>query len=587
MRGGYTAGVTIGTTSDWEFGTFAKTQLTGPHSGTKAWVTKLVGSYTLSTTSTLNSPIFNFSALTTIQPTLTFWQNFKSEGTFDACVLEMSTDGGTVWTKVDATLGTGGTFNTANSTGWYNDSSTNGPATAVTPPKWSTTSTAYTGHAAGWIKSTTLLPAGVLGVADVRFRWRFGSDSSTVDEGFAIDDVSVSADDVSPPVITYTPLANTVSTTDRTIAITVTDNVGVPTAGPGLPVLYFRKGTSGSFSPSQCTSSGGSGYNCTFTYASVGGVAPGDTIQYYVAAQDTAATPNVSVNPAAGASGFTANPPGATTPPTTPSAYTISVILTGSFDVGTGQTYTSLTNAGGIFEKINNNIVGSNLTINIVTDLAGETGAVALNQWAEDGVGGYTVLIKPSGAARAVTGTSTAGMIPFSGADRVTIDGSLAGGTDRSLTMTTAGTGGVIVFASGTAGAQNNTVKNVNVIGGGPTTTVIGIAFGGSTFGTAGTDNDNNRIENCSVQASIYGIYSVGASAANKNTGTVITKNVMTGTTTSRIGRIGMFVGFEDGIQITENTISGISSAESGFDAFGIAAGTQGCHNDRTNSGLM
>ncbi|MCO5246955.1 MAG: hypothetical protein M9927_24575 [Anaerolineae bacterium] len=49
----------------------------------------------------------------------------------------------------------------------------------------------------------------------------------------------------------------------------------------------------------------------------------------------------------------------------------------------------------------------------------------------------------------------------------------------------------------------------------------MGIALGGNTPGTAGTDNDGNRIENCTVKRALYGIYSAGASAANPNTGSV------------------------------------------------------------------
>jgi hypothetical protein len=101
----------------------------------------------------------------------------------------------------------------------------------------------------------------------------------------------------------------------------------------------------------------GSSYDCVFTYASVGGVVAGNTIQYFVAAQDGAATPNVAVNPSAGASGLTANPPAAGTPPTTPSSYLISVQISGSYNVGTGETLTSLTNTGGVFEFLNGGVL--------------------------------------------------------------------------------------------------------------------------------------------------------------------------------------------------------------------------------------
>ncbi|HKP51475.1 MAG TPA: S-layer homology domain-containing protein [Chloroflexia bacterium] len=259
----------------------------------------------------------------------------------------------------------------------------------------------------------------------------------------------------------------------------------------------------------------------------------------------------------------------------TPSSAVLTIVdagntFSGAYSVGTGQTATSLTNPGGMFEALNNGTVAGNITLNITSDLAGETGTVALNQYAA----GFSVTIKPSGAPRTITGSSASYMIPFFGADMVTIDGSLVGGTDRSLTVTNTGGGGGIGFMTGTNGAQNNTVKNVNIWGGSATATIIGLAFGGNTFGTAGADNDNNRVENCDLRSSIYGIYSVGVSALNKNTGVVITRNVMTATGASRIGRVGIFVGFDDGIQITENNISGISSAESA-DAIGIGAGTQ------------
>ena len=78
-----------------------------------------------------------------------------------------------------------------------------------------------------------------------------------------------------------------------------------------------------------------------------------------------------------------------------------SEVFNGSVNVGTGQTYTSLTNVGGIFEAINNGTVASNTTVNITSDLSGETGAVALNQFA----GGFTLTIN---AERVRSGRSRA-----------------------------------------------------------------------------------------------------------------------------------------------------------------------------------
>ena len=402
--------------------------------------------------------------------------------------------------------------------------------------------------------------------------------------------------DTAGPVIVYTALGNTTSALNRTLSVTVTDASGVPTSGIGLPAIYFRKGVVGAFATTQCSHISGSSYDCLIDYALVtgGSVAPGDTVQYYVAAQDSIG--NVSVSPATGASGLTANPPAAATAPTTPSSYLISIGYSSSYTVGSGGTYPSLTNPGGIFEAINAGVLTGNVTIDIVSDLTGETGAVALNQWAEDGVGPYTLLIKPSGAPRQILGSNIGALIRLNGADRVTIDGSTTGAIAtgvggnsaiRELTIQNTNTGtsaAVIAVGSGTNGAQNNTIRNVNVLGQDPTTTLIGISLGGTAPGTVGTDNDNNRVENCSVKRALFGIYSAGADAVNPNTGTVITMNETSAVAGDRIRRVGVMVFNENGIGITQNSINGISTNESA-DGIGIAVGNQSVDSTNTTAG--
>src|SRR5207253_2086042 len=103
----------------------------------------------------------------------------------------------------------------------------------------------------------------------------------------------------------------------------ITDASGVPTSGTGLPVLYYRKNNLGSYVASQATFGGGNSYNFLIDYSAVGGVVVNDSIQYYVVAQDSFSPPNVGSNPSAGAGGFTANPPAASIPPTTPNSYSI------------------------------------------------------------------------------------------------------------------------------------------------------------------------------------------------------------------------------------------------------------------------
>src|SRR4029077_11451951 len=75
--------------------------------------------------------------------------------------------------------------------------------------------------------------------------------------------------------------------------------------------------------------------------------------------------------------------------------------FSGSYNVGTGEAFTTLTGAGGIFSAINAGVATGNITINITTDIATEDGTNALNALNEDGGTGFTVTIQPSGAPRA------------------------------------------------------------------------------------------------------------------------------------------------------------------------------------------
>ncbi|MBK8466051.1 MAG: proprotein convertase P-domain-containing protein [Chloracidobacterium sp.] len=365
--------------------------------------------------------------------------------------------------------------------------------------------------------------------------------------------------DLTAPSISYTAFGNTSLVTNRTLAATITDAGGVA-GGADSPRIYFKKSTDGSYVSTQCTGT----YNCVVDYTLVGGgsVASGDIIQYFVVAQDTAG--NLGSNPAAGFTGTNVN--AVTTPPTTPNSYNIVVPFTGSYNVGTGETYTSLTNAGGIFAAINASLLSGNVTINITSDLTGETGTNALNQWSEEGVGNYTLTLKPSGAPRSITSTTGAtGLITLNGADRVTIDGSTSGGTDRSLTLinantTTSGTTVVGLFSSGIgAGATNNTIKNTIIQNGNKfeasTTSFNFGIYAGSGASATSADIDNLTIQNNLIQRCQYGIQAVGFTGGELN-GLVIQDNTIGGAVLADyLGRFGILVGTANGATVTRNTL--------------------------------
>ena len=387
--------------------------------------------------------------------------------------------------------------------------------------------------------------------------------------------------DLTAPVISYTPLGNTDSTANRPLSSTITDATsGVPTAGIGLPVIYYRKGVVGAFSSTQATFGGGSTYNFTIDYTLVGGVVIGDTIQYYVAAQDGAATPNVTTNPVAGASGFTANPPAAATPPTPPNSYQIVTPISGLKTVcASGCDFTTLTGATGIFNAINTSVATGNLEIQIAGDLVvGEDGTSGLNALSENPSGSnFTVKIYPTGAARAITGSFAGALIRLRGSSRVTIDGSIGGiGTDRSLTITNTSvtTPTVILFGSvGATPVTSDTLKNCVVINGANTSSAVVISDA-TVLGNAGVFS-NITIQNNDVQRAFVGVFATGGTTPQGGSNLIYTQNTVNTSGALAIRNVGLYMQGVLGATVSQNTVGNFSNTEGENDTgIWLATGT-------------
>ena len=198
-----------------------------------------------------------------------------------------------------------------------------------------------------------------------------------------------------------------------------------------------------------------------------------------------------------------------------------------------------------------------------------------------------TVTIKPApGVTASITGSSGSALIILNAAKFVTIDGSNNGTSSRDLTVTNTNTGvstaGIWLQTTGLGDpATNNTIKNVNVVGTTVTATLgtsIGIGSGGPSIGSSsqGNGNNNNTYQNNNITKCQYGIYSGGTSIVIKNTGTVITGNVMNAASPNNLVTGGILVKFEDSPLINGNDISVLrhdgTTGQAGT-AFGIALG--------------
>jgi hypothetical protein len=319
------------------------------------------------------------------------------------------------------------------------------------------------------------------------------------------------ANDLIAPVIQYTPISNTASTGDRTFTATITDYTGVPVMNY-VPVVYFKKGYTGSYTSMPGTRVSGNAkigtWSFTIPASGLGGLLVGDSIYYYLAAQDTSANNNVGSLPG-GALGSDVN--SIITHPTNPFTYKIVTPLSGNFTVGTTGTYTSLTNVGGAFEAINNSALSGNVTLTITSDLL-ESGSITLKKWSENGTGGYKVKIVPDGATErlildtAANTVANSAVITFDGARGATIDGRF-NGAGKYLRIRNRGANGIAVLFKNDAVKDTVQYCNLECV----TTVTATVVFAGTNV-TGGRGNDSNAVMYNNIGDTLGAVAPAGAS---------------------------------------------------------------------------
>jgi hypothetical protein len=187
--------------------------------------------------------------------------------------------------------------------------------------------------------------------------------------------------------------------------------------------------------------------------------------------------------------------------------------LTGVINVGTGQTYTTLTGSGGLFDAINTGTVTGNLTAQITSDIT-EPGTFALNKWVESGVGNYQIRIVPDGITERILSGSGTNMINLSNVRNLVIDGSFSGAGKFLRFANTNTAANTLAFLND---CKSDTIKNC-YFEGKNTTTNKSVILIGTTNISGGTGNDSIVILNNIIKDNTAGIpnnliRSVGTSA--------------------------------------------------------------------------
>lgn len=330
---------------------------------------------------------------------------------------------------------------------------------------------------------------------DVDFDGQARSTLTPVDMG--ADAGNFIPSDLAPPTITYTALSNTLLTTNRTLTATITDVSGVYLTGALTPRVYFKKFASGAWNSAAGTLVSGNQTNSTWDFVissvAIGGLISDDSVYYFIVAQDSTLNSNIGSFPA-GVAGTSVNLIN-----TYPNGFGYKIIptISGPFNVGVGQTFTTLTGANGIFSYINSAVISGDITLNIVSDIF-EPGTHGLNETVETGAGGYNIKIVPDAATvRNITGsfaTANSGLIRLNGADRVVIDGAF-GGSGKYLRIMNRLQGAVTLLLQNDA--DRDSIRNCIIEG---VANVFGtITIGGSTK-IGGTGNDSNIVSNCIIR---------------------------------------------------------------------------------------
>lgn len=375
--------------------------------------------------------------------------------------------------------------------------------------------------------------------------------------------------DLQPPRFAFTPLPDTTATAARTLRAFVYDlESGVPLSGASLPLLHWRTESTGCTAVTAVPQGGGY-YDFTFG----GGVALGAKVSYYLTAQDLAPTPNVTAIPLAGAGGFTASPPVAATPPTTPYSYTVRHPMAGTFTVGTGGAFATL---GSAVDYLNRSFLTGPTTL-VLTDATYPVLTQPLVFEPNPGSSPTnTVTIRPGSVAVTIEGSGEH-VFQVQGADYLSFAGENGDGPINftvKLTNPNPFTSIISIENLVAAGfidpANHILLSNLHLEGAG--TTGYAIFSGGLDGGPPPEPQVGNCFRDNAISGVQVGICTYGAGPNDKGLGTRIEGNSITGTG-NPAARIGILAGYEDRLTVSGNRIENLAQTSGTRDSIGIALG--------------
>ncbi len=324
--------------------------------------------------------------------------------------------------------------------------------------------------------------------------------------------------------ITFTPLSDTLTATQRLLTVSITDSISTITAGTAR--LFYKKPSQSNWQLDSLPGISGTNYTFNINYANLGGVSSLDTIQYYIAVRN--ATNTVTTSPLGGNGLYLSNQQ---VPPIVHS-YLILPVISGNYRVGVSgpAEFPTITAAANFLSL---GLVNGPTTFILIDTLYSTGETFPINILGRPGMSATnTVTFRPDVSRSQVriegSATGSTGLINLRAVKHFILDGSNNGTSSRNLSIRSNSSvaSSTVIWLRSVVGEtiENTTIKNLNIIGGSNTvTSTFGIAAQGATLGTTGTaDGINNlTIDNVSVSRAYYGIFARNT-VANPGSGLVI-----------------------------------------------------------------
>jgi hypothetical protein len=418
--------------------------------------------------------------------------------------------------------------------------------------------------------------------------------------------------DLNPPLIQYTNITNQSTTLNLVLSsfANISDISGVISSGVNRPTLYYKKRSdANTFSGNTSIDNGWkyvqatnniSPFSFTIDYSIINGgsVSVGDTIQYFVTAQDSIIPANVGSNPAVN---FAANSvSNVISAPTNLNSYIItSAPLNGLYTIGTTGDFATIGEAVG---ALNLRGVSAPTTFNFIDSLYNLTTPVEITTFVGMSAANPVIFKPAPGVSARITGNINDVIFRITGARFVTFIGynnasapshnliienlSTSGNTiavrndasDNTIKYcllrgaNTSATGGVVVLNTSVLTGNNNNIIEYNYISSVTTNATPHNAI----YATAniGFPNQGNQIRN----NYIFNYTNRGVFIAANNNNTIISGNHFFQTTprTATAAHAAVFVDNANGsnMHILNNYIGGSDTACGGTSPMNVS-GTQ------------